>query len=309
MPIPDFQTLMRPVLEAHEDGGERSRGPLLEDLAQRFELTEEERAERLPSGTQRRFDNRLAWTTTHLAQAGLLERPRRGVTRLTDRGRQVLREEPARVDISVLNRFPEYLRFRGAATSDGQAASGETNLGGSSEATPEEAMQAAYTELNAAVAEELLAKVLGCDSAFFEQLVVDVLIAMGYGGSKAEAGERLGQSGDGGIDGVIREDLLGLDAIYLQAKRWDPSRAVGRPEVQAFVGALQGARTSKGVFITTSQFSSQAQQYAASINAPVVLIDGRRLARLMIEYGVGVTVRQTYYLKRIDEDYFANDVL
>lgn len=170
-------------------------------------------------------------------------------------------------------------------------------------------MQAAYTELNAAVAEELLAKVLGCDPAFFEQLVVDVLIAMGYGGSKAEAGERLGQSGDGGIDGVIREDLLGLDAIYLQAKRWDPSRAVGRPEVQAFVGALQGARTSKGVFITTSQFSSQAQQYAASINAPVVLIDGRRLARLMIEYGVGVTVRQTYYLKRIDEDYFANDVL
>jgi len=305
VPIPDFQTLMRPTLELHAGGQDQVRPALRDALATRFDLTEQERADMLPSGNQRRFDNRLAWTVTHLSQAGLLSRPRRGVTRITERGLDVLRDQPTRVDISVLNAFPEYQRFRGAGDGE-QPTDLATKEVKDASATPEEAMQAAFGELQRVLAEELLRKTLDCDPAFFEQLVVDLLVAMGYGGSKAEAGQRLGQSGDGGLDGVIREDLLGLDVIYLQAKRWDPARSVGRPELQAFVGALQGAQASKGVFLTTAGFTQQAITYAETVNARVVLIDGRELARLMIRHGVGVTVRERFEVKRLDEDYFAN---
>jgi len=274
-------------------------------LAARFDLTEEERAEMLPSGNQRRFDIRLAWTVTHLSQARLLSRPRRGATRITERGLEVLRDHPERVDMSILQEFPEYQQFRGSGSGPvGPGAPGPEP--DDATVTPEEGIQAAYGQLTGVLAEELLSKVLDCEPGFFEQLVVDLLIAMGYGGSKAEAGERLGQTGDGGIDGVIREDLLGLDVVYLQAKRWDPSRRVGRPEVQAFVSALQGARASKGVVLTTTSFSQQATTYVGSISARVVLIDGRELARLMILYGVGVTVRERFEIKRLDEDYFVN---
>lgn len=294
---------MRPTLELHADGQEMTAAALRDALAEKMGLTDEDRAELLPSGSQRRFDNRLAWTTTHLRHAEALTRPRRGVTRITDRGLELLRDYPDRVDVSVLSNFPEYQRFRGATRPP--SARGADAASSVDAVTPEESIQSAHAEITAALAEELLSKTLQCDPQFFEQLVVDLLIAMGYGGSKAEAGERLGQSGDGGIDGVIREDLLGLDAIYLQAKRWDPARHVGRPELQAFVGALQGQRASKGVFITTAYFSSQATTYVQSISARVVLIDGRELARLMIRHGVGVSVRETFELKRIDEDYFA----
>jgi restriction system protein len=302
MPIPDFQTLMLPVLEVHADGEDWVRAPLRDALAARFDLTADERAEMLPSGNQRRFDNRLAWTLTHLAQAGLLVRPARGVTRITDRGRAVLAEHRDRVDMGVLNDFEEYRAFRSAGS---RSPSNGDRPAVTVDDTPEEAIEAAHQQLTAALADDLLDKMLQAEPDFFEQLVVDVLVAMGYGGSKTDAGQRLGRSGDGGLDGVIREDRLGLDVIYVQAKRWDPSRPVGRPDVQAFAGALQGARASKGVFITTTTFSRQAQDFADSLAVRLILVDGVELARLMIEHGVGVTVRQTYELKRVDEDYFA----
>ena len=302
MAVPDFQTLMRPILELHEDGSEKDRAPLKEALAQRFELTDEERAELLPSGGQRLFDNRIGWSLTHLAHAGLIDRPRRGVTCITDRGRQVLTDHPNRVDMSVLNQFDEYLEFRGAGKRDAHQ---PTPVASDDSSTPEERLQVAHQELTAALIEDLRDRVLAVDPDQFERLVIDLLVAMGYGGSRSEAGQRLGRSGDEGIDGVIREDRLGLDAIYVQAKRWDPSRSVGRPDVQAFVGALQGQRASKGVFITTAGFSSGAKDYATGIGSHVVLIDGHELAELMIEHDVGVSTRQTYEIKRLDEDYFA----
>jgi restriction system protein len=305
MPIPDFQTLMLPVLDVHADGKDWVRAPLRDVLAARFDLSADERAEMLPSGNQRRFDNRLAWTLTHLVQAGLLIRPVRGVTRITDRGRAVFAEHPDRVDMGILNEFEEYGRFRSAGSrpaTDGQ------RLAATRDDTPEEAIEAAHQQLTAALADDLLDKMLQAEPDFFEQLVVDVLVAMGYGGSKADAGQRLGRSGDGGLDGVIREDRLGLDVIYVQAKRWDPSQQVSRPDVQAFAGALQGARASKGVFITTSTFSKPARDFADSLAVRLILVDGDELARLMIEHGVGVTVRQTYELKRVDEDYFATTI-
>lgn len=206
------------------------------------------------------------------------------MTRITDRGRQILAEQPERVDRNVLNQFDEYLEFRGITGTTGTAAE---PVQSAQEDTPEEAIDRAYEQLTSALADELLDKIVNAEPVFFEQLVVDLLIAMGYGGSRGEAGERLGQSGDGGIDGVIREDRLGLEVIYLQAKRWDPSRSVGRPEVQGFAGALQGAHASKGVFITTATFSPPAREFAQSIDARVVLVDGAQLTRLMIEHGVG----------------------
>lgn len=306
MTIPDFQTLMLPMLRLHGDAEPRSRSTLKRDLGEFFELTPEDREELLPSGRQRRFDNRIAWAVSYLAHAGILDRPKRGHTVLTERGGDVLRDPPDRIDIGYLERFPEFVEFRyggsdakDAAPRDAAATAGET---------PEEQLEEAHAALNATLAEELLEKLLAGSPDFFEQVVVDVLVAMGYGGSHREAGERLGQSGDGGIDGVIREDALGLDAIYLQAKKWATDRAVGRPDIQAFVGALQGERASKGVFITTSRFSRDADEYAATVSPRVVLVDGHQLARLMIDHGVGVTTRQTYAVKRIDEDYFLDDV-
>jgi restriction system protein len=306
--IPDFQTAMRPLLEAHEEQVEWARGPLLDWLADRFELTDGDRQEPLPSGRQRRFDNRIAWATTHLFQAGLLERPRRGVTRITDRGRQVLRDHPERVDMSVLNHFDDYREFRQRSRDeDDTDQTTDTSQGPTLDATPEETIEAAFEQIEAALGDELLQRLVEASPTFFEQVVVDLLLAMGYGGSRKDAGQRLGQSGDMGIDGVIREDVLGLDAVYLQAKRWEPHRTVGRPDVQGFVGALHGARASKGVFITTAKFSREARDYADSVTPRVVLIGGARLAQLMITHGVGVTTRQRYELKRLDVDYFEGD--
>ena len=301
--IPDFQSLMRPILAAHADGADHARAPLRDELARYFELSEEERAELLPSGSQRRFDNRIAWALSHLTHAGLLERPARGVTRLTERGQEVLNAHPEEVDLSVLNQFEEYRRFRSGSDAEDDQEAGPVAAPSPGD-TPEETIEAAFAALRDALASELREKLAESTPDFFEQVVVDLLIAMGYGGSRREAGERLGQSGDMGIDGVIREDTLGLDAIYLQAKRWAPTRAVGRPDIQGFVGALHGARASKGVFITTSRFSREAREYAESVTPRVVLIDGRELASLMIDHGVGVVARQQYMVKRLDEDYF-----
>lgn len=307
MPVPDFQTLMRPLLELHADGRERSSTQARQALAEAISLSSEDREELLPSGAARRFDNRVAWATTYLCQAQLLERVGRGVTRITERGHKALSEFPDRIDIKALNRYPEFVAFRQRTQAEDDGAAADTDE--EEQATPEEAMVTAARKLESALAQELLDRILESSPTFFEQLVIDLLLAMGYGGSREAAARRLGRSGDGGVDGVISEDRLGLDVIYVQAKRWSPERSVGRPEVQSFVGALQGMRASKGVFMTTARFSRDALDFVATIpGSRVVLIDGTHLTRLMIEHNVGVSSKTTYAVKRVDEDYFAADL-
>lgn len=306
MAVPDFQTIMRPLLALHSDGQEHPATSLRAQLAEQLELTPEDREERLPSGRQPKFDNRVGWATTYLFQTGLLERPRRGVTRVTPRGSEVLEREPERIDLKVLGQFPEFHAFRSTQASPDTQLVGPGQTGSDASAvTPEEAMEAAYGQMRLAIAEELLSRTKEQSPVFFEQLVLDVLHGMGYGGRRRDAGERLGRTGDEGLDGVIREDKLGLDIIYVQAKRWD--NTVGRPVIQAFVGALQGARASKGVLITTSTFSSDAQRYADSVSPRVILVDGRELAELMLDHDVGVSRSTQYEIKKIDEDYFAEE--
>lgn len=304
MAVPDFQTLMRPLLEEVADGREHSIKDLRARLATRFDLTQEDLEEMLPSGRAKTFANRVGWASTYLFRTNLLARPRRSTYVITDRGREVLTTQPERVDLAVLSAFPEFHEFRRAksdpAGPNTEVATPAANL----DATPEERIVAAHRELRAALAADLLDQVLAQTPAFFEQLVLDVLHAMGYGGRRTDSAERLGQSGDEGIDGVIREDRLGLDQIYVQAKRWAADRTVGRPEIQRFVGALHGQRASKGVFITTSSFSAEAAAYADSISPRVILIDGRELAQLMIDFDVAVTSVERFDVKRIDSDYF-----
>lgn len=309
MTMPDFQTLMRPVLEAHPPNEIISRSPLREGLAQVFELTDEERAELLPSGNTKRFNNRLAWTLTHLAKAGTLERPSRGHTRITDRGIELLDATSGPIGISNLNQFPQYQQFRSGSTGtpDSALAKSKATAVDAEGQTPMELIATSLQTLHAELAQELLDRLVASTPEFFEGVVVDLMLAMGYGGRRSEAGQRLGSTGDGGIDGIIREDTLGLDAIYLQAKRWQPSNTVGRPEIQGFVGALQGVQAGKGVFITTSSFTSHAAEYAAMVSPRVILIDGGELAQLMIEHGVAVSTRQTLKLRRLDEDYLLED--
>jgi restriction system protein len=306
MAIPDFQSIMRPVLAIVSDDHEHAVTHVREALAEEFELTDEELQEMLPSGRAKTFTNRVGWAVTYLYQTGLLERPRRSVYRITSRGHHVLNENPDHVDLKVLAQFEELHDFRakGSAGEAKPTAALAVEPDGP-EQTPEEQMDAAYRLLRSALSAEVLERVREQTPAFFEQLVLDVLRAMGYGGKDEAAVSRLGQSGDEGVDGVIREDELGLDLIYVQAKRWQ--NPVGRPEIQRFFGALHGKRASKGVFITTSTFTSEAASYADTVTPRVILVDGRELARLMIEYGVGVASSRRYEIKRIDLDYFAGD--
>ena len=296
---------MWPLLQLHSDWDEKTQEELRAALAEQFRLTADELAQRLPSGTARTFVNRVAWASTHMSQAGLLTKPKRGISVITERGREVLANYPDRVDMTVLGQFPEYVDFRARSSSHNKPRVQELPEAAVREqATPEEVIADAYEDVRSAIAEELLTHVVSGDDAFFEEAVLDVLVGLGYGGSKREAAERVGRSGDGGIDGVIREDQLGLYAIYIQAKKWDRQRTVGPREIREFIGALQDVEATKGVFITTSSFSSEAQKL--SHRRRVVLIDGRELAELMIDADVGVTTVKTYDLKRIDEDYFAN---
>lgn len=301
MPIPDFQTLMLPVLEIFEDGNEHSIHEALDSLAHRFELTEEELNQLLPSGKQTIFYNRVGWARTYLSKSGLLEMTRRSFYKLTDRGKAVLASNPTRIDMKFLEQFPEYVEFRQSRRKQTKESPEVSEI---DELTPEEILEEAYQEIRDNLALEVLDQVMGCIPAFFERLVVDMLVKMGYGGSRSEAARAVGRTGDGGIDGIIDEDRLGLDTIYIQAKRWESS--VGRPEIQKFVGALMGRRARRGIFITTSNFSKEAVEYVSTIDFKVILIDGKRLAELMIDYDVGVTVVSSYQLKRIDSDYFGN---
>lgn len=296
MAIPDFQTIMLPLLELASEGKMRSMADYREDLAVHFNLTPSERDDLLPSGRQPIFNNRVAWASTYLQRAGLLERPKRGFYRITEQGRSALKSNPKRIDIKFLQQYPAFNNFRDKSTDKKPSEAAPENI------TPEETLEAAYQQMRTELAIELLDQVKASSPQFFERLVVELLVRMGYGGTMHDAGMAVGKSGDEGIDGIIKEDRLGLDLIYLQAKRWNGS--VGRPEVQKFVGALHGRHARKGVFITTGTFAQNALAYASSIDPKVVLIDGNRLAELMIEFGVGVTTRANYHVKRVDSDYF-----
>ncbi len=299
MAIPDYQSLMLPVLEFASDGLEHPLREAVSSVADRLGLSPAERSELLPSGMQAVFTNRVAWARTYLKMAGLLESPRRGTLRITARGRQVLAEKPGRVDVHLLERFPEFLEFRSTRR---EAEKDVAQASEASEVTPEEALERAYQALRGELADELLGRISAMTPEAFERFVVELLVAMGYGGSRKDAGERIGQSGDGGIDGIIKEDRLGLDIIYIQAKRWQGP--VGRPEIQKFVGALQGQRAKKGVFITSSTFTREAEEYASRIDTKVVLIDGQAIASFMIDFEVGVSTVATYAVKKVDSDYF-----
>jgi restriction system protein len=296
MAIPDFQTIMLPLLKVAEDGKEHSIHDFINNLAQIFELSEQELNELIPSGKQTIFYNRVGWARTYLSKSGLLEMTHRPNYRITERGKDVLKQNIARIDMKFLKQFPEYIQFKDVRKPKLQRQEEKDDK------TPEEVLEDAYQEIRDSLAEEVLESVMSCTPAFFERLVVELLVEMGYGGSQKDAARAVGQSGDGGVDGIIDEDRLGLDAIYIQAKKWKDS--VGRPEIQKFVGALAGKRAKKGIFITTSAFSPDAIKYASEIDAKVILIDGKKLADFMIDYNIGVTELTSYKLKRIDSDYF-----
>jgi restriction system protein len=303
---------MLPLLKLTNERGEVSNTVAVSALADAFGLTEADREQLLPSGTQAVFDNRVQWAVSYLKAAGLVERPRRAHFRLTDRGKSVLNQKPDTVNLRFLSQFPEFVAFRNSkgrapgsvVLQPAQPTAPEPTLAEDLH-TPEELIEEGYERLRAELAQEILARVKAAPPAFFERLVVKVLLTMGYGGTRYEAGEAIGRSGDGGIDGIINEDRLGLDIIYIQAKRWEHS--VGRPDVQGFVGALHGQRAAKGVFITTSTFTKEARQYISNINSRIVLVDGQQLAELMIDYGVGVSVAQTYQIKKLDSDFIPEE--
>jgi restriction system protein len=308
MAIPDYQTLMLPLLRFAASGMECKFRDAVEALAKEFQLTPEERSELLPSGTAFLFDNRVGWARTYLKQANMLESPKRGLFRITDRGKAVLAESPPKVDVKFLEQFKEFREFRKRGQEESAATSGRVvslPMSTAEEETPEDRLAAAYRQLRQELEADLLEQVKASSPAFFERLVIDLLVGMGYGGSRQDAGRAIGKSGDGGIDGIIKEDKLGLDVIYVQAKRWEGT--VGRPEIQKFAGALQGQRASKGVFITTSGYSSEAVDYTARISSKIILIDGVTLAKLMIDHNVGVSAVGMYELKKIDTDYFEGE--
>ncbi|MDJ1174672.1 restriction endonuclease [Roseofilum capinflatum] len=313
MAIPDFQAILLPLLKLAGDQKRHSMQEAIQYLANTFQLTNEERKELLPSGKQAVFDNRVGWARTYLKKAGLLESPARSFFQITNRGVDLLQTNPSKINTAFLKKYPEFRKFQmGNPSKDKSASDNDANLSisegegqGSNQQTPEEILEYSYQELRSALAQELLEKVKSCSPSFFERLVVELLVKMGYGGSIKEAGRAMGKTGDEGIDGMIKEDRLGLDRIYIQAKRWQDS--VGRPEIQKFVGALAGQGANKGIFITTSRFTEQAKTYSPKNDTKVVLIDGAELAEYMIDFDLGVSTVSEYKLKKIDTDYFEAD--
>ena len=308
MPIPDYQTLMRPLLELAADDHEYKVSDVAVLLADHYALTESQRTAMLPSGTQTVFSNRVGWARSYLKQAGALRSTRRGYFVITERGKQLLKQCPQHIRLNNLAQFPEFQPFknrRRAVKADNGRETGQMldmDADIIFDDTPEDILASAYRLLRQNLEQDVLDTVKEASPAFFEKLVVDLLVKMGYGGNRQDAGRAIGKSGDGGIDGIINEDRLGLDVIYLQAKRWEAT--VGRPEIQKFAGALQGQRAKKGIFITTSNFTRDAKEYARIIDTRIILIDGEKLAALMVEYNVGVSVVERYEVKKVDTDYF-----
>jgi restriction system protein len=299
MAIPKYDEMMLPLLQILSDGAEHAQRDLANQIADHFKLTPAERAERLPKVKATYLRHRLGWAGFSLRRAGLAESPRTGALQITDEGRRFLATSPQQLRAADLKRFPSYAAFVERMKSETEIP--ETKIEGAHE-TPEERIEAAFGELRETLITELRAKLADVDPFRFEQVVLDLLVAMGYGGSLKEAAAVTQRVGDEGIDGVINEDRLGLDVIYVQAKRWKHN--VGRPEIQNFVGALAGKKAAKGIFITSGAFHDNAREYAAGLHQKVVLIDGRRLAELMIEHGIGVAEEHAYSVKKIDTDYF-----
>jgi restriction system protein len=291
MAIPDFQSIMLPLLQYAGDGKEHSLREAITSLADVFNLSDEEKKELLSSGQQAVFDNRVGWARTYLKKAGLLQDPKRGFFQITERGKEVLSQNPAEINLKFLNQFPAFIEFKTSKKDNDKSELIEINE--IYETTPQESIEFGYQKIRKELELELLNRVKSCSPDFFERLVVDLLVKMGYGGSRRDAGRAIGKGGDGGIDGIIKEDKLGLDIVYIQAKRWD-NTVVGRPEIQKFVGALHGQRARKGVFITTSKFSQDAREYVSIIDSKIVLIDGQELAQLMIDNHVGVSTVSIY---------------
>jgi restriction system protein len=303
MPIPDFQSMMLPFLQLHEDGQVHKRSEVVEHLAKVFKLSEEEFNRLLPSGGQTYLRNRAAWAAFNLRKAVLLKRVDKSSTVITERGLEVLRKKPDAMNMKYLMQFPEYKDFKeGLKQRKGKE---KTEVENDTDKTPEDLLEEGYQKIREELADEIIEQIKGCSPEFFERLVVELLVAMGYGGSRKDAGEAVGKSGDGGIDGIIKEDKLGLDIIYIQAKRWD--NTVGRPEIQKFAGALQGRRARKGIFLTTANFSREALDFVNNIESKIVLIDGEALANMMIDNNIGVSKVARYEVKRIDSDYFIDE--
>lgn len=303
MAVPDFQSIMLPLLKYVSDDKEHSLKDVGAGIAKAMGLTEEDLSEILPSGGQSRFKNRVAWASIYLRRAGLLESPRRGVLTITQRGHEAIRQAGDRIDIGFLKRYPEFLEFQTNKRENTTTETVETDT----PRTPEEILDSAYEQIRATLGQELLSKVLSLSWMDFERLVVQLLVRMGYGGSVKDAGRALAKGGDEGIDGTIKEDKLGLDIIYIQAKKWQTGNTVGRPEIQKFVGALAGQGAKKGIFITTSSFSKEARDFVPRNETKIVLIDGEELTQLMIDHDLGVTLQQTYAVKRIDNDFFGEE--
>lgn len=303
MAIPDFQAIMLPLLKFIEDKEEHSTRETIDYISSLFNLTEEEKKEVLPSGKQPIIDNRVGWARTYLKKAGLLENPQRGIIKISELGLKILEQNPAEINKEFLEQFDDFKEFMTIKREGNDEEIQQLEV--TTEQTPQEAIEYGFQKINKNLAQEILQLIMKCSPKFFEGIVVDLLLKMGYGGSRKDAGKSIGQTGDGGIDGIIKEDKLGLDIIYIQAKRWE--NTVGRPEIQRFAGALQGHRANKGIFITTGSFSKEARDYANSINTKIILIDGEILTRLMIEYNVGVSAIETYEVKKIDSDYFIEE--
>ncbi len=303
MTILDYQSIMLPLLKFAGDQEEHSLRQAIDSLAREFQLSDEERKQLLPSGQQEVFNNRVAWARTYMKKAGLLDSTRRGYFKITDRGVSVLAKNPPKINVHFLEQFEEFRHFRSLRhKKEEKEQRHEAEI---QETTPEEALETAYQGLRDDLGNELLQQIKSSSPSLFEKIVIELLVKMGYGGSRQDAGRAIGKSGDEGIDGIIKEDRLGLDIIYIQAKRWE--NTVGRPEIQKFAGALQGQRARKGIFITTASFSREALDYASRIENKIVLIDGEQLAQLMIDHNLGVSPMATYEVKRIDSDFFAEE--
>jgi restriction system protein len=306
--IPDYQSIMLPLLEFIADGKEYKMRNVTDELAIKFGVTEEEQKELLPSGVAPVFYNRTAWAKTYLKKAGLIDSPKQGIVIISKRGIEVLKKKPSSINVKFLKQFSEFVAFQTVKREDESETETETETNEEqSIQTPEELLEMAYQKIRKSLASELISKVVELSPAFFERLVVELLVKMGYGGSIKDAGKAMGKSGDEGIDGTIKEDKLGLDIIYIQAKRWKPGNVVGRPEIQKFVGALAGQGAKKGIFITTSNFTKEALDYTPRNETKIVLIDGEQLAQLMIDYNLGCTSQQTYEVKKLDSDYFGEE--
>jgi len=304
MPIPDYQALMQPVLEVSSHREIRI-GQVVDQLAQQLGLTPEERAELLPSGKQTIFSNRVHWAKTYLNKAHLVEITRRGYFRITPRGESVLKSHPPRIDNEFLMQFEEFRQFREKSTGTGQQESKkpEVNIGNQKQ-TPDEIMRLAHRQIESTLAQDLLDRIRKSPPDFFERLIVNLLLSMGYGGSTTNAGRALGRSGDDGVDGVIDQDALGLDRVYIQAKRYAAENSIGGGAIRDFFGSLNLHKATKGLFVTTSTFSSSAMKTAESLSNRIVLIDGDQLAKLMIRYNVGCRVEDILHIKKIDEEFF-----